>query len=143
MAEKLVLVHVIPEIGICVQDGTALPERMAVTSAEATEQGWKIAGKGDFTSAFCPSCSQTYSAIQRLIPIHVSKIQCPRCGESQSLDRKVTKVTLVESTFSFEAALTCPRCKNRNAFKKVLSKLADILSIEIGLTGITLKAKTE
>ena len=142
MAEKLVLVHVIPEIGYCVQDGTAIPEQLAVTSAEATEQGWKIAGRGEMRRAFCPSCSQTYSAIQRFIPIQVSKIQCPKCGASQSLDPKVTKVTLVESTFSFEATLTCPKCKNRNAFKKVLSKLADILSIEIGLTGITLKAKS-
>jgi hypothetical protein len=143
MAEKLVLVHLIPEIRFCIHDGTPLPQRMVVTSAEATEQGWKIAGGGNFTRAICPSCSQTYAAIQQQIPIHVSKIQCPRCGASQSLDHKVTKVTLIEGEFSFEATLTCPQCKKRNGFKKVLGKLADILSIEIGLTGITLKAKSK
>ena len=43
MAEKLVLVHLFPKLRFCVRDGTPLPERIAVTSAEATEQGWKIA----------------------------------------------------------------------------------------------------
>jgi hypothetical protein len=140
MADELFLVHLIPEYA-CISDGAELPERIAVTSAEATEHGWKIAGGGNFLEAICPTCSQTYSAIKRQIPIQVSQIQCPRCGESQSLDHTVTKVTLAENTFSFEATLTCPHCKTRNAFKKALGKLADILSIEIGLTGITLKAK--
>src|SRR5512132_3214926 len=48
MAEKLVLVHLIPEIRFCIHDGTPLPQRMVVTSAEATEQGWKIAGGGNY-----------------------------------------------------------------------------------------------
>lgn len=141
MADELVLVHLTPEFAYCVSDGAKLPERIADTSAEATDHGWKSAGGGDFLSSRCPTCNQTYFAIQRQIPVQVSHIQCPRCGESQSLDYTVTKVTLAESTFSFEATLTCSHCKKRNAFKKVLGRLADILSIEIDLTGITLKAK--
>jgi hypothetical protein len=150
MADDLaLLVYVAALPNFCLHDGEPLItedrldlfKRLAVTSAEATEHGWKIAGSGDFLVKRCPTCSQTYSAIRDRIPIQVSQIQCPRCGVPRSLYCTITKVTLADGAFSFEATLTCPSCKKRSAFRKVLDRLADILSIEIGLTGITLKAK--
>src|SRR5215510_3964604 len=135
MADNLVLIHLTPDIHLCIDCGVPLePERLVVTSAEATEHGWKIAGHGNLLSLSCPACGRAYRALQRQIPVHVSEIKCPNCDVSRALNYTVTKITLDKSTFSFEATLTCPHCNKRNAFKKALNKLADILSIEIGLT---------
>ena len=114
--------------------------QVSVTSAEAQGSGWKLQGGGAFRSA-CPVCGMQVRAVESRIPIHCLGLECPKCHQPDELEVQVRKLDSAQNTFVFEALLQCKKCGRRNAWRTVLQKLSELLSIEIGLTGISLKAK--
>ncbi len=104
---------------------------------------FNLQGHGRFASGFCATCGRQMSAIEAQIPIHCSGLKCSKCGRPDELKVQVRKLDTTSHRFEFEATLECQKCQRRNRLTAVLYRLSKLLSIEIGLTGITLKAKGE
>lgn len=135
------LIHTQP--GICFACGRgSVEERLeiSVTSAEAQGTAWTLRGTGAFLDR-CPVCGMQVRALESRIPIHCLGLECPRCHLPDELQLHVRKLDSAETSFVFEALLECKKCGRRNTLRTVLAKLSELLSIEIDLTGISLKAK--
>ena len=117
------------------------PYEVQVSSIEATEDSWIVHGKGKLVhiSKHCPMCGLMYCAVMRTISIQCEPFQCPRCGEREHLEYSVQKINAEDASFEFVAEIRCAKCRNKKSLKKVVKQILEVLKIEIGPSGITVK----
>ncbi len=111
-----------------------------IVSAHAQESAWQLRGKGAFRCS-SPNCFSKIRAVEKLVPIHCAGIRCPTCKRPEDLTVNVRTLNTQHGEFEFVADLECLPCKKKTGFKKVLKSIAGLLSIEVGLTGVSVKAK--
>jgi hypothetical protein len=121
-------------------DPTIVGPELEVTSVSARKHFFDLKGAGKF-QGYCPVCGMQLQMVQASIPIHCVGLNCPTCGTADDLRVSVHKLSTQGPAFEFEATLECKTCGRTSTFKKALRRLAEILSIEIGLGGVTIKAK--
>ncbi|MEZ5581457.1 MAG: hypothetical protein R3F37_00490 [Candidatus Competibacteraceae bacterium] len=120
---------------------------VSVTTIKSVDDGWVTEGRGllsyaknnEYAPVMCFSCGQAISALVNILPIECENFACPKCGSTEEMDFKVSKIERKDAGFDFEASLICKACKRKNIFSKFIAKLFDLIKIEIGPTGITLK----
>ncbi|MDC5810130.1 hypothetical protein OPW07_10425 [Vibrio europaeus] len=109
---------------------------------------WELRGSGELkgVTTHCPMCDEMYHAVERHIPINVSSLSCPTCGESETLELKVGKLNHTsglsgtgEVSFEFQAELQCNNCHDKKSISEKLWDALGISEIEITLTGIRVK----
>jgi len=115
---------------------------LRIKTVTAETDRFTLKGTGEFVGR-CPRCAIQILAIENEIPIHCAGLNCRKCGEPDTLKVSVRKLTTEANAFEFEALLECGRCQRKSRLTKILKRLSEILSIEIGLTGITLKAQSK
>jgi predicted RNA-binding Zn-ribbon protein involved in translation (DUF1610 family) len=126
-----------------IQATGAVPEVLfAVDSAQAVPIGWRLEGTGHFHFS-CPTCGDQLAAVEKRIPIQCRGLICPKCKKADRLTVTITDFQTANESFAFSATLECDKCKRKNVFKQVVSKLASILSIEIGPGGVTIKGASK
>lgn len=116
-----------------------LPFTVRVASIEAQSQGWRVEGVGELQSlhVHCPMCAQMHDGIMNVIPIECSCYDCPRCQKTDALEYRVSKIEVKDRQFTFEAAITCRRCRNRGKVRSLISTVLGRLKIQLSPTGIT------
>ena len=139
------VIYAIPTI--CLACGRPLSQELGadnleleIRSVTAETDHFELQGTGRF-HGFCPRCGQQVRILEDHIPIHCVGLNCKKCGQPDDLKVRVRKLSKEGNQFEFEALLECHRCQRRSRLTKLLGRLSEILSVEIGLTGITLKAK--
>jgi hypothetical protein len=113
---------------------------LRIESATARESGYQLEGSGAF-GPYCSMCGAQINLIRGSIPIHCVGLLCGKCGKPDHLEVNLKKVAFQGKAFKFTAILECTGCKSKRRFATVLKKVTDLLSIEIGPGGITVKSK--
>jgi len=117
------------------------PHVVRVTSIELDKSGWIAKGEGRVPS-FCPYCgSSCYAIVERSIPIHCATLKCPKCKGKEDLSYDVTGVWVDEDDFEFKASISCKKCGKLSSLTEIMSKLLNVLQLEISLTGISVRKK--
>lgn len=112
-----------------------------IFSIESGNEGWIARGRGSLIQTYCDRCGSIYNAILYTIPIQCASFPCPNCNEQQNFNYKIRSIITKENSFEFEAEIECSKCKKKKSFKKILTKILDVVNIEIQPTGITVKKK--
>lgn len=130
---------------ICNSPDIELTDSVEVSSLEAEGSGWRAGGIVHFSYCVhgrCRTCGRVFEAATRRIPIEFPEITCPVCDQTGHLKYKVQGIRKTPEGFEFIVILKCSACESRKSFKKVLSGLLNMISIDIGLTGISIKKAT-
>jgi hypothetical protein len=148
MPEIKALRVVSPSICDCCTSGISHYSHVMVTKVKSTQRSWNLNGVGELrgVTATCPYCAAMYEAVERVVPIHVKTLNCPKCKEKDTLELTVNDInhtSLLSKSgdleFEFQAELRCTKCQEKKSFSQ---KMWDILSaseVEITLTGIRIK----
>jgi hypothetical protein len=127
--------------GMCLSCGQEpIPLAIDIVSANARENAWELKGVGSF-GFHCPRCAAQLRSVEMAIPIHCVGLECPKCKKPEHLTVQVKSLTMDGNEVEFTANLECAACQRTTGFKEVLKKIAGLLSIEIGITGISIKAR--
>jgi hypothetical protein len=84
-------------------------------------------------------CRAIYDAIMHSIPIQCAPFPCPKCHELQNLRYELTSVTTEKEEFEFEVVIECAKCQKKRSLSKALRKIFEIIKVEVGPTGISIK----
>ena len=84
-----------------------------------------------------------YSMVMREIPIQCTEFGCPDCKEKENLEYQVESINVEKDNFSFNATISCKKCKTKKSLSKILTNLLKIIKIEVKPTGITLQKAAE
>jgi len=121
--------------------GEMHPNVMSISSIKAEEFKWVAKGKGlpEDNRTFCARCGALYREITHTVPILCEQFDCPKCGKAEKLHYKVNSITTEENQFEFEVEIECQGCSKKRSLKKILKSILEIIKLEVGPTGITVK----
>ncbi|MDF4735564.1 hypothetical protein P3531_23510 [Vibrio parahaemolyticus] len=148
MSEIKALRVVSPNICDCCMSGTSHYSNVMVTQVKSTQSSWNLNGIGELrgVTAECPFCAAMYEAVERIVPIHVKTLSCPKCKETDTLELTVGDINhtslLSENgdlEFEFQAELRCTKCHERKSFSQKMWDMLSASEVEITLTGIRVK----
>jgi hypothetical protein len=115
-------------------------EEIRITSIKADEKGWLAKGKGNaIVRRHCPMCHQIYEAILHEVPILCESFTCPNCGKSETLHYRINSIEADKEAFEFEVVIECKTCSKKRSLKKMIKGLLEIVKLEVGPLGISVK----
>jgi hypothetical protein len=113
-----------------------------ISSIESTPAGWVAAGAARIERCehgYCRTCGRVFELARREIPLQYPSLTCTTCDRQGRVEFHVTAIRRGEDEIEFQARGECQECRGRKSFTKVLRGLLDVLSIELGPGGITVK----
>ena len=120
----------------CYPDDTSYD--IYVSSVTSEVDGWTTKGRGEFAWPIC-ECGAYYEAVMHSIPIHCAPFRCPKCGEDEHLKYALKSLTTDKQMFEFEVQIQCNKCHNKRSLSTLLRKVLEVVKLEVGPTGITIK----
>ena len=131
------------ESPLCRSQDVDLTDSVEIDSLKAGSEGWQ--GHGVIHLNYCVhgkcrTCGRIFEAATREIPILFPELTCVTCEKQEYLQYKVRELTRTEDGYEFSVSIRCSHCARTGTLTKMLKGLLHIFSIEVGLTGISIKA---
>jgi hypothetical protein len=127
---------------LCNSPDVELTDSVEVSSLMVEESGWLAHGIVQFSYCVhgrCRTCGRVFEAATRQIPIQFPEITCPKCDRTEHLKYQVQGITKTLEGYEFTVNLKCSGCESTKSLRRILSGLLNMISIEVGLTGISIK----
>lgn len=127
---------------VCKSPDIDLTDSVDISSLNLEGDVWRAQGTvyiGYCVHGRCRTCGRLFEAARKSIPIQFPELTCPQCDKSEFLQYKIEGLSRVDDGFEFVATVRCSGCRAVATMKKFFTGLLNAISIEIGLTGITLK----
>jgi len=132
-------VAVIPKPRLCpyCAHGTTSPS-VTLTHAVSSPTGWVT--KGEVMS--CPACGMAIRAIRDNIRVVAVEFVCPRCGNHEDLEYRISKVSKSDrgkDGYEFEAQISCKTCVKERTIREFTKSISGVSQINVNPDSIEFK----
>ena len=128
---------------LCLARDVALTDAVRIESLKTDADGW--VGHGTIHLDYCVhgrcrTCGRVFEAARTQIPVLLPELRCSTCDKQDYLRFKVQELVRTEDGYQFGVSIRCSHCANVGTVTKILKGLLSAISIDVGLTGISIKA---
>jgi hypothetical protein len=123
---------------LAAQEGKVKIRHVDVEAGRWTARGAGVCG---FASRDGTPCRIVCTIITEHLPLEFQSLPCPDCNRVVKYRYKLECVQMNEEEFVFTASISCPRCKRRSVFRKIVQSLHYVKRVRIGPTGLELETR--